>query len=667
MKYSFCLISICAVLATGLWGCESDPEAQPSPQPQKTAFELACTESGGTVAESGACVCNGISCANGILCNTVTKACAFTPECEGTWKKCTLQPDGIGYRQECNNGILSSETACPGNAACADDTKCEELGTAPCSSEGEHVCSNGLIKICVNGKYTEERSCPGGVGCKDASQCEATSSDACDGTIKAECIEIDGIGSKRTCIEGSWSQYSACPGGACNADHSDCRVENAEACTSDACSDGQIRRCIAGSYSDAQSCQISNGCKALTECGDCKYHSPSDMDSVCLDNENGCTYQQCTDKFVWSSIDDNEAFSCKNAHEVGVCRNGYYHLTRGGSDKTSIIQTCQDGVWPLDDPESTSDWIAHEKNDALFRHAVTCKNVSGGSEVHFYSNYSKDIYVKSDMDCASLTGDNAKFTVPKSNSILLGDENYKFLGEFLEGFYGVKAYDDTSWFLNGSIYRWFNCGRKNCASVSFCADVAVLTASNINFTSSPYLVSIIDNRYKQDAPYYVEFQFSKANGECNSNRTGLHHAECSKHAIDMLHRFEGASVSAECLTDPICQKESIEFDICKFGASRTVKCQTKANGDYSCAFGAPNISFDTDVVCVDFYDKTNHHYAYRFAQVDQANMASVSYNGKITECKVGASGQAECPAISKCATNRCNKTWTGCSDEPEVK
>ena len=633
-------------LTIGVNACDSDSSSGTSGT-DADAFEVACVNSGGKT-DNSICVCNNTPCASGILCNTVTKECAFTPECEGTWKKCTIANDGIGYSQECNNGSLSTKTICPGNAVCEDDTKCKELNTAPCTKEGEIICKDGKTKTCVNGQYTEEVTCPGNTNCKDATQCEPPSTDKCDGSA-TECIEKAGVGQIRSCIGGSWTEYTVCPGGACNDNHDDCKATTSEDCTENVCNNGKLKKCIANKFSNEINCENSNGCKSASECGECKYISSEDLDKLCTDNGNGCSYKQCTSAFTWSNTDEHSDLSCTIDNHLGNCRNGYYNITKGDETKDSIIQSCQNGVWPLDNPNSTTSWTNNDQNDALFRFALTCKQSSESvSEIHLYSNFTKDIYTttSSAFKCESLKNDSTSFVLPKRTNIFESQSgNINFLSNFLTMIYGAS--NDDSWFMKDGLFKWFNCGNRNCLGTSICIDVVALTDSTLNVSSNPYIVTITDSRYVQEEENSKTiYEFKKENGECNSNRTGIHNAEtCSQFAIDMMYLSNTDTSSDACSSDPICLKENIEFNICRFGAVRSVKCKIDATESYVCTFDTPDKSFDTETVCIDFYDKANRHYAYKFT-ADTTNKSTATF--------------------TKCTTNRCNKNWTGCSDDAEL-
>lgn len=564
---SFSSLFLSVILVLSLNACGSE----------KSSFESACEESGGTLSENQLCICNNIPCAGGSLCNPITKACAATAECDGTWKKCVVLNDGIGYSQECANGILSAQTVCPGNATCADETRCKDLTTFSCSNEGEVICTDGALKTCVNGKYSEKSPCPGNT----------------------------------------------------------------------------------------------NGCLSTTECGDCYYRTSTDFEVSCTNNNNGASYKQCTSNYTWSKSDDYNYANCKNDQELGVCKNSYYQLTKGDANRSSIIQSCQNGSWPIETPNNASDWINNKNNDANFRFIMSCnKNSSNADELHLYSNYTKDLYfpqTNTSLNCAELMQkDTYSVTLPKTGALMndAAGTSYNFIDSLLTALYGSKQYANSTWFINNSIFQWFNCFERNCLSTKFCIDSIVTTDSTINFLSQPYIFTIIDNRYQQSTTPSIILEFEKFDGECNSNRTGIHNTTCDKHTIDMLHRVETVPTDDICSSDPICSKLDLTFDVCHLGSSRSVNCTTRLNDNYECTFNKPNQSSVSDVLCVDFYDKNNNHYAYRF-NVDKTELSVVSYKGSITECQADATGKANCPPISKCKSNRCNLNWTGCSDETE--
>ena len=615
--------------------------------PQTDGYKLACSESGGIFAD-GVCSCGESACGAGIVC--VNGACAATPSPGGH------QTDG--YELACTqsggtfaDGVCScGESACGAGIVCVDGACAEtsltdaEIFDRACSISGGHA-DNGIC-VCNN------TPCASGILC-NATTKECAYKPECEGAV-TECIDQDGVGQIRSCIGGSWAQFAVCPGGAVCADETKCVNLSTEPCTKDGenvCSNGKLKQCIAKQYSAEKDCDNSNGCKDEKTCGECSYTSSTDLEKVCTDNDNGCSYKQCTSKYTWSNADDYDDLSCINASELGVCRNGYYKLTKGDSTKDAVIQTCQNGTWPLAESGSATDWINHEQNDALFRFAMTCNKASGsGSEIHLYSNFTKDVYTatSTSFNCDSLKSDTASFRLSKSNIIFneASGSGYQFLDNLLQAIYGYPTFDNATWFIKDGIFQWFNCFNRNCSSTSICIDVLGLKDSTQNLSPNPYIFTVIDERYTEQPNPGVTYMFEKAKGECNSNRTGIHGAEkCDVHAIDMLHRLESDKSSEACSTDPICLKEKLDFNICRFGASRSVSCKTNASDQYVCTFNTPDTSFDSETVCVDFYDKANHHYAYKFT-ADVTNKANA--------------------AITKCSTNRCNRNWTGCSDDPEV-
>ena len=140
-----------------------------------------CAASGGTPDEDR-CICGGIRCNAGILCNTVTKQCANQTECTGEEISCFNS-----YIHTCNQGTWKEGEHC--EFGCHSDG---QTCNTSCSENAKH-CENGILKTCLSGHWTNEQPCTyqgEEVSCKtDAAcgECKDNATRACAGGIAEKC------------------------------------------------------------------------------------------------------------------------------------------------------------------------------------------------------------------------------------------------------------------------------------------------------------------------------------------------------------------------------------------------------------------------------------------------------------------------------------------------
>ncbi len=307
-KYSFLL----SLLAFGLLSsaCESNYQ---SISYEKSGFAKMCENSGGVFRGGNKCRCLNNICDDGLVCNTLTKACPVVS-----------LPETCGKGQtHCTNGkyyVCNEEY----NWSVKDDLNCDSYGCLPdnsaCAKCSKDVCENGQFITCKNGVIEKKETCLTGE-CENDTKCKGVCNED-EKTCKDNILYI--------CKNEELVKEKECSAG--------CDITTNNTCASNCtegekyCADGNLKTCKNGVFDDKTSVSCDNGvsCKNDRECGDCKTG-----DSVCSDGK----MKTCSNG-VWSeSVACTNEGSCKNDEECGECKNGD---TICENDQ---VKTCTDGVW----------------------------------------------------------------------------------------------------------------------------------------------------------------------------------------------------------------------------------------------------------------------------------------------------------------------------------
>jgi len=297
-----------------------------------------------------------------LICNKTftsqnSQQCGDVPPPSDTF--CQGKQNGLWCKDEalvnCQNGSISSETACPNG--------CQSMpaGTADqCAPDSQGFCEgkiNGLwckgdaLVNCQNGSIASTTPCPNGclsMPLGTADQCANTTDPECDGKMNGLWCNANNL---VQCKDGVVTQTTACPNG-CKPMPIGVNDECAEAtnfCTGKAngdwCDGDNLVTCANDAIAQSNPCP--NGCKPM----------PQEINDVCNDPPDFCDGKANGD---W--CDDGNLVTCANnvIAQSNPCPNGCKPMPQGTND------VCND---PPDfcDGKANGDWC---NGDNL----VTCAN-----------------------------------------------------------------------------------------------------------------------------------------------------------------------------------------------------------------------------------------------------------------------------------------------------
>ena len=249
-KNELCDVGAVCNTITGICGNQSKPtdiDSTASSSSTATTFADLCKASGGT-AKDGACVCDEISCDEGVLCNTKSKECANKDaveiECDDSYKStCSDSPASIGIVKECVKGIVV-------NRSCGT-VSCNEKGTdcGECVNDVQTCAEDKNFKAtvtrCEKGKKVTEscdgKSCdPRDNGCGECTNYEHTCTN-----------DDEGKGTVYECVAGEAKKaVSICGNKSCRTDKAICgECLNGELrCDNDNNNNAVMYRCVDGQW-----------------------------------------------------------------------------------------------------------------------------------------------------------------------------------------------------------------------------------------------------------------------------------------------------------------------------------------------------------------------------------------------------------------------------------
>ena len=255
-KNELCDVGAVCNTITGVCGNQSKPsditdissDSNASSSSTATTFADLCKASGGK-AKDGACVCDDITCDEGVLCNTKSKECAnkdaLEKECDESSynNSCSNSPASIGIVKECVKGVVVNRSC--GTVSCNEDgTDCGE-----CINEVQTCTEDKKFKAtvirCENGKKVTEScgeySCdPRDNGCGECTNYEhtCTNDEAGKGTVY-ECV----AGEAKKAV-------SICGNKSCRTDKAICgECLNGELrCDNDINNNAVMYRCVDGQW-----------------------------------------------------------------------------------------------------------------------------------------------------------------------------------------------------------------------------------------------------------------------------------------------------------------------------------------------------------------------------------------------------------------------------------
>ena len=249
-KNELCDVGAVCNTITGICGNQSKPtdiDSTASSSSTATTFADLCKASGGT-AKDGACVCDEVSCDEGVLCNTKSKECANKDaveiECDDSYKStCSDSPASIGIVKECVKGIVVNRSC--GTVSCNEKgTDCGEcLNDVQTCTEDKNF--KATVTRCEKGKKVTEncngKSCdPRDNGCGECTNYEhtCTNDEAGKGTVY-ECV----AGEAKKAV-------SICGNKSCRTDKAICgECLNGELrCDNDINNNAVMYRCVDGQW-----------------------------------------------------------------------------------------------------------------------------------------------------------------------------------------------------------------------------------------------------------------------------------------------------------------------------------------------------------------------------------------------------------------------------------
>lgn len=251
-KSELCDIGAVCNTITGVCGNQSKPsdissDSKASSSSTVTTFADLCKASGGT-AKDGACVCDEVSCDEGVLCNTKTKECANKDaveiECDDSYKNtCSNSLLGVGIVKECVKGIVVNRS-CTAVSCNEEGTDCGEcLDDVQTCTEDKNF--KATVTRCEKGKKVTEscngKSCdPRDNGCGECTNYEHTCTN-----------DDEGKGTVYECVAGEAKKaVSICGNKSCRTDKAICgECLNGELrCDNDINNNAVMYRCVDGQW-----------------------------------------------------------------------------------------------------------------------------------------------------------------------------------------------------------------------------------------------------------------------------------------------------------------------------------------------------------------------------------------------------------------------------------
>ena len=308
----------------GVWACDDDDSSSGSTAIAPQTFDALCESSGGTFANSR-CVCAGVTCDSGDLCNADTKACPIHVDPDQFKTACTESggtPDGSVCTcdgKRCAAWQLCVSNKCPEPAKPAFSQLCSYSGGVMsgslCRCDGED-CEDGMLCNTQNGKCPNRPVSPGESGCTN---------------------DANGVGQLRTCTaDGCTTQPCelddgtkvSCRGNACGT----C-LNYVSSCENGADGNGIVYMCRDGQKKPLYTCSDGVSCLNI----DC-------ADTGCIGVE-------------WCGECHEGDFVCKNGNVPENTKLATYDsiVNVPAGTITGMRSKCVDGKWKqlaLDDPEN---------------------------------------------------------------------------------------------------------------------------------------------------------------------------------------------------------------------------------------------------------------------------------------------------------------------------
>lgn len=303
MKQAWLAALILAVLCMA--GCDDDSSNDGTKTEDLTSYGSLCVNSGG-VFEKGNCVCSGVTCNAGDVCNTATKACPVQ-----------VDPDQF-------------KTACSESGGTPDGSVCTCGGTA-CAA----------WQVCVDNQCPKPSApdfsqlCSGSGGEATGNVCSCSGTDCEAGVL---CNTQTGV-----CPESAAGTQEEIKAG------DKCSNPDASICKNDGNLTGQLLACDGAEYKTS-TCKNDAGAEVSCHgntCGACKDYELTCVDQLNDKNEAIGAVMSCQNGVAENVIVDCKDVSCRKDMPVcGECINGALKCT---DEKNLNVITLDNGNQITDD------------------------------------------------------------------------------------------------------------------------------------------------------------------------------------------------------------------------------------------------------------------------------------------------------------------------------
>lgn len=354
------LTLVLMVACVGFTACDEESGENYKKAEDPRAFGTLCAHSGGEF-KDGACVCKGVTCGAGDLCNSESKACPEHVDPEQFKTACT-ESGGIPQGSVC---ICSGEQ-CPAWQLCIDH-QCPK----PSKPDFSQLCSYSGGEATGNVCTCAGTDCEAGVICStETGTCPVSSEQCLDPSgdaFEQACKSSGGAAAGGICV---CNRVGCNRGVICNFSTKNCAdtgIQKGDPCSGNGsqCNnnddlEGQLIACNGSSYETSE-CKDSSG-NAVSchqdKCGTCKNYTNQCINQLNEKGEEIGIVQECQEGVPGKTIAMCLDVSCRtDIPSCGECINGSLKCTED-NDNNALMHRCVNGRWeritnPLDpiDPD----------------------------------------------------------------------------------------------------------------------------------------------------------------------------------------------------------------------------------------------------------------------------------------------------------------------------
>ena len=342
--------------ALGMTACDDeDSTASPQKVEDPKAYGTLCVNSGGEF-KDGSCICHGIACDAGDLCNSETKECPIHVDPDQFKTACTAS-GGTPNGSVCT----CSGEPCAAWQLCVDN-KCPK----PSKPDFSQLCSYSGGEATGNVCTCAGSDCEAGVICStETGMCPVSS---------AQCIDPSGSEFEKACqASGGAPAGGICVcnsvgcgrGVICNFNTKNCAdqgIQNGDPCTGNGSEcynndelNGQLIACNGSTYEISECSDTSGNPLSChnNKCGSCKNYTNQCINQLNDKGEEIGVVQECQEGVPGKPIAMCNDVSCRaDIPSCGECINGKLRCTED-NDNNAIMYRCIEGKWerlrnPLD-------------------------------------------------------------------------------------------------------------------------------------------------------------------------------------------------------------------------------------------------------------------------------------------------------------------------------